>query len=79
MVPYLKLSGALLPAGYCPGQVSSGLRLSTNRAASVDAVGCQYGGIAKGAREAFENLSDRSERERWLKFLEFNLIATRQR
>jgi ABC-type sugar transport system substrate-binding protein len=47
--------------------VSSWLRLSTNRAAAIGIVGCQYDGIAKGARKAFENLPDLSEREKWLK------------
>jgi ribose transport system substrate-binding protein len=46
--------------------VSSWLRLSTNRAASIDLVGCQYDGIAKGARRAFESVSDQAERARWL-------------
>jgi ribose transport system substrate-binding protein len=46
--------------------VSSWLRLSTNRAISIGVVGCQYDGIAKGARRAFEDLPDRMERERWL-------------
>ena len=47
--------------------VSSWLRLSTNRATSIGVVGCQYDGIAKGARRAFEDLPDQAERERWLK------------
>jgi ribose transport system substrate-binding protein len=47
--------------------VSSWLRLSTNRATSIGIVGCQYDGIAKGARNAFEDLPDRTERERWLR------------
>jgi ribose transport system substrate-binding protein len=46
--------------------VSSWLRLTTNRAASIGVVGCQYDGIAKGARKAFEDLPDRAEREHWL-------------
>lgn len=47
--------------------VSSWLRLATNRATSIDVVGCQYDGIAKGARKAFEDLPDPAERERWLR------------
>jgi ribose transport system substrate-binding protein len=47
--------------------VSSWLRLCTNRAASIGVVGCQYDGIAKGARKAFEELPDKTEREQWLK------------
>jgi ribose transport system substrate-binding protein len=46
--------------------VSSWLRLSTNRAVSFGVVGCQYDGIARGARKAFEDLPDGVERERWL-------------
>jgi ribose transport system substrate-binding protein len=47
--------------------VSSWLRLSTNRATSIGVVGCQYDGIAKGARRAFEDLPDRAERAQWLR------------
>jgi ribose transport system substrate-binding protein len=47
--------------------VNAWLRLSTNRAISIDLVGCQYDGIAQGARRAFEELPDRAERERWLR------------
>jgi ABC-type sugar transport system substrate-binding protein len=47
--------------------VSSWLRLSTNRASTIGIVGCQYDGIAKGARKAFESLPDRAEREQWLR------------
>jgi ribose transport system substrate-binding protein len=47
--------------------VSSWLRLSTNRAISINAVGCQYDGIARGARRAFEDLPSGPERERWLR------------
>lgn len=46
--------------------VSSWLRLSTNRTTALGVVGCQYDGIAKGARSAFENVTDKAERERWL-------------
>lgn len=52
-------------SGACQA-VSSWLRLSTNRASPIGVVGCQYDGIAKGARRAFEDLPDRAERERWL-------------
>jgi ribose transport system substrate-binding protein len=47
--------------------VSSWLRPSTNRAISIGVVGCQYDGIAKGARRAFEDLAEGSEREQWMK------------
>jgi ribose transport system substrate-binding protein len=47
--------------------VSSWLGLSTNRSTSTGVVGCQYDGIAKGARRAFEDLPDSAEREKWLK------------
>ncbi|MBZ5668062.1 MAG: substrate-binding domain-containing protein [Acidobacteriia bacterium] len=46
--------------------VSSWLSLSTSRASTIGVVGCQYDGIAKGARKAFENLPNRDEREQWL-------------
>lgn len=47
--------------------VSSWLRLTTNRSASIGVVGCQYDGIAKGARKALEEIPDTTERERWLR------------
>jgi ribose transport system substrate-binding protein len=47
--------------------ISSWLRLSTNRAASIGVVGCQYDGIAKGARKAFEDIPDQAERSQWLR------------
>jgi ribose transport system substrate-binding protein len=47
--------------------VSAWLRLSTNRSTPIAAVGCQYDGIAKGARRAFETITDLAERERWLR------------
>jgi ribose transport system substrate-binding protein len=47
--------------------VSAWLRLSTNRAASIGAVGCQYDGIAKGARKAFHDIADLAERDKWLR------------
>jgi ABC-type sugar transport system substrate-binding protein len=45
--------------------VRAWLRLSTNRTVPIGLVGCQYDGMARGARKAFEELPDR-ERERWL-------------
>jgi ribose transport system substrate-binding protein len=47
--------------------VTAWLRLSTNRSAPISAIGCQYDGIAKGARQAFDTIADSAERERWLK------------
>jgi ABC-type sugar transport system substrate-binding protein len=46
--------------------VNAWLRLSTARAESIGAVGCQYDGIAMGARKAFESHPDATERARWL-------------
>jgi len=46
--------------------VQAWLRLSTNRTVSIGVIGCQYDGLARGARKAFEELPDRQERERWL-------------
>jgi len=46
--------------------VGAWLRLSTSRAESIALVGCQYDGIAMGARKAFKELPDSNERERWL-------------
>jgi ribose transport system substrate-binding protein len=46
--------------------ISAWLRLSTNRANTIDLVGCQYDGIALGARNAFQCHPDKAERERWL-------------
>ena len=45
---------------------SAWLRLSTSRAGTVDLVGCQYDGIAMGARKAFQEHPDSVEREKWL-------------
>jgi ribose transport system substrate-binding protein len=47
--------------------VSSWLRLSTSRANSIDLIGCQYDGIAMGARKAFEEHQDQDERDQWLR------------
>lgn len=46
--------------------VRAWLRLSTNRTVPIGLVGCQYDGMARGARKAFEELPDHVERERWL-------------
>jgi ABC-type sugar transport system substrate-binding protein len=46
--------------------VSGWLRLSTSRSEAIDLIGCQYDGIAMGARKAFEEMLDAKERERWL-------------
>jgi ribose transport system substrate-binding protein len=46
--------------------VNAWLRLSTSRAESVDLVACQYDGIAIGARKAFQELLNTSERDAWL-------------
>ncbi len=47
--------------------VSSWLRLSTSSAAFIGVVGCQYDGIAMGARKAFEDLPDQAQRSQWLR------------
>ena len=47
--------------------VSSWLRLSTSRANTIDLIGCQYDGIAMGARKAFGQHHDPSERDEWLR------------
>ena len=47
--------------------VTSWLRLPTSRAHSIDLVGCQYDGIAMGARKAFEQHHDETERDEWLR------------
>ena len=46
--------------------VSSWLRLSTSRPGSIDLVGCQYDGIARGARQAFQEISSAEDRAHWL-------------
>lgn len=46
--------------------IAAWLKLSTSRAAGFDLVGCQYDGIAMGARKAFQEVTSASERERWL-------------
>lgn len=45
----------------------SWLKLSTSQRAAVDLVGAQDDSMAVGARKAFEELANESERERWLK------------
>jgi ribose transport system substrate-binding protein len=47
--------------------VRAWLRLSTSRTAGIDLIGCQYDGIAMGARKAFTEHPDSAERERWLR------------
>jgi ribose transport system substrate-binding protein len=47
--------------------VTSWLRLSTSRAESIQAVSCQYDGIAMGARKAFQETLNTADRERWLR------------
>jgi len=47
--------------------VTSWLRLSTARANSINLIGCQYDGIAMGARKAFEQHHDPAERAEWLR------------
>ncbi len=46
--------------------VAGWLRLSTSKAESIDLVGCQYDGIAMGARKAFQERTSAAEREKWL-------------
>lgn len=47
--------------------VTSWLRLPTSRANTIDLIGCQYDGIAMGARRAFEQHPDKAERDEWLR------------
>lgn len=46
--------------------INAWLRLSTSRANSVDLIGCQYDGIAMGARKAFQEHLANAERDAWL-------------
>ncbi len=46
--------------------VRAWLELSTSRANTINLIGCQYDGIAMGARKAFAEHPDSAERERWL-------------
>jgi ribose transport system substrate-binding protein len=47
--------------------VRSWLKLSTSQKAVIDLVGAQDDAMAIGARKAFQEISNESERERWLK------------
>jgi len=47
--------------------VRSWLKLSTSQKAAIDLVGAQDDSMAIGARKAFEELPNESDRERWLK------------
>jgi len=47
--------------------VTAWLRQSTSRANTIDLIGCQYDGIAMGARKAFEQHHDKAERDQWLR------------
>jgi ribose transport system substrate-binding protein len=47
--------------------VRSWLKLSTSQRAAIDLIGAQDDSMAIGARKAFEELMNESERERWLK------------
>lgn len=47
--------------------VRSWLKLTTSRKAAIDLVGAQDDSMALGARRAFGELANESERERWLK------------
>jgi ribose transport system substrate-binding protein len=46
--------------------VRSWLKLSTSQRAAIDLIGAQDDSMAIGARKAFEELPNESERERWL-------------
>src|SRR5579859_5603055 len=45
--------------------VHAWLKLSTSRPGSINLVGCQYDGIAAGARKAFREASS-EDRDKWL-------------
>jgi len=47
--------------------VRSWLKLSTSQRAAIDLIGAQDDSMAVGARKAFEELTNESDRERWLK------------
>ena len=47
--------------------VRSWLKLSTSQKAAIDLIGAQDDSMAMGAKKAFEELPNESERERWLK------------
>ena len=46
--------------------VAAWLRLSTSKPEAIDLVGCQYDGIARGARKAFQEVLRGEDRDRWL-------------
>lgn len=46
--------------------VSAWLRLKTSRPESTDVVGCQYDGLAMGARKAFGEIASDEDRRKWL-------------
>jgi ABC-type sugar transport system substrate-binding protein len=46
--------------------VAAWLRLSTSRPGSIQLVGCQYDGIARGAQRAFQEIPSTEDRGRWL-------------
>jgi ribose transport system substrate-binding protein len=46
--------------------VAAWLRLSTSKPEAIDLVGCQYDGIARGARKAFQEVVKGEDRDRWL-------------
>jgi ribose transport system substrate-binding protein len=46
--------------------VTTWLKLSTSRPGSINLVGCQYDGIAFGARSAFKAISESQDRSHWL-------------
>ena len=47
--------------------VRSWLKLSTSQRAAIDLIGAQDDSMALGARKAFEELTNESDRERWLR------------
>ena len=47
--------------------VRSWLKLSTSQRAAIDLIGAQDDSMAVGARKAFEELSNESDKERWLR------------
>jgi ribose transport system substrate-binding protein len=47
--------------------VRSWLKLSTSQKAIIDLIGAQDDAMAMGARQAFQEIANESERERWLK------------
>src|SRR6266446_3631954 len=47
--------------------IRSWLKLSTSQKAVIDLVGAQDDAMAMGARKAFQEITNESERERWLK------------